>query len=58
MTRWPQALQAPMRLLHAAPIFVVARRLKKSRGSDDPLAFIDKAKGQQQKGGEGGYDYV
>lgn len=33
------------------------RRLKKSRG-DDPLAFIDKAKGQQQGGGEGGYDYV
>lgn len=32
-------------------------RLKKSRG-DDPLAFIDKAKGQQQGGGEGGYDYV
>ncbi|PRW33892.1 Pre-mRNA-splicing factor SLU7 [Chlorella sorokiniana] len=33
-----------------------AYRLKKSRGADDPLAFIDKAKGQQQ--GEGGYGYV
>ena len=33
-----------------------AYRLKKSRGADDPLTFINKSK--EEAGGGGGYDYV
>ena len=41
----------------ATPEEMEAYRLKKSRGADDPLTFINKSK-EEAGGGGDGYDYV